>query len=109
MQKRVKEIQSATKTTCQAAGRNEFCLQRIWQSAGWMFSSAGANASTFCLVCHPRGSPFSDVNYTVNLQIFPQEQIEQIQPQALPLLPRISISPMGFMFPLPPLFLAATA
>ena len=29
-----------------------------------------------------RGSPFSGVNYSVNLQIFPQEQIERIQPQA---------------------------
>ncbi|MEA5618169.1 membrane protein insertase YidC [Cronbergia sp. UHCC 0137] len=29
-----------------------------------------------------RGSPFSGVNYSVNLQVFPSEQIEQIQPQA---------------------------
>ncbi|KAB8317429.1 membrane protein insertase YidC [Tolypothrix campylonemoides VB511288] len=29
-----------------------------------------------------RGSPFSGVNYSVNLQIFPTEQIERIQPQA---------------------------
>jgi YidC/Oxa1 family membrane protein insertase len=29
-----------------------------------------------------RGSPFSDVNYIVNLQILPQEQIERVQPQA---------------------------
>jgi YidC/Oxa1 family membrane protein insertase len=29
-----------------------------------------------------RGSPFASVNYTVNLQIFPAEQIERIQPQA---------------------------
>ena len=29
-----------------------------------------------------RGSPFSSANYSVNLQIFPAEQIEQIQPQA---------------------------
>lgn len=29
-----------------------------------------------------RGSPFSGVNYSVNLQIFPAEQIERIQPQA---------------------------
>ncbi|UZQ56166.1 membrane protein insertase YidC [Trichothermofontia sichuanensis B231] len=35
----------------------------------------------FALFATLRGSPFSDVNYTVNLQIFPQEQIEQIQPQ----------------------------
>ncbi|AFZ25839.1 membrane protein insertase, YidC/Oxa1 family, C-terminal domain protein [Cylindrospermum stagnale PCC 7417] len=29
-----------------------------------------------------RGSPFSGVNYSVNLQVFPAEQIERIQPQA---------------------------
>ena len=36
----------------------------------------------FALFATLRGSPFSDVNYTVNLQILPQEQIERIQPQA---------------------------
>jgi YidC/Oxa1 family membrane protein insertase len=35
----------------------------------------------FALFATLRGSPFSDVNYTVNLQVFPREQIEQIQPQ----------------------------
>jgi YidC/Oxa1 family membrane protein insertase len=29
-----------------------------------------------------RGSPFSGVNYSVNLEVFPAEQIERIQPQA---------------------------
>ncbi|WP_445636867.1 membrane protein insertase YidC [Nostoc sp. DSM 114161] len=29
-----------------------------------------------------RGSPFAGANYSVNLQVFPAEQIEQIQPQA---------------------------
>ncbi|MBD1905648.1 membrane protein insertase YidC [Funiculus sociatus GB2-A5] len=36
----------------------------------------------FALFATLRGSPFSDVNYSVNLEIFPQEQIERIQPQA---------------------------
>ncbi|MBW4576349.1 MAG: membrane protein insertase YidC [Aphanothece sp. CMT-3BRIN-NPC111] len=36
----------------------------------------------FALFATLRGSPFSDINYTVNLQIFPKEQIEQVQPQA---------------------------
>jgi YidC/Oxa1 family membrane protein insertase len=35
----------------------------------------------FALFATLRGSPFSDVNYTVDVQIFPQEQIERIQPQ----------------------------
>jgi YidC/Oxa1 family membrane protein insertase len=36
----------------------------------------------FALFATLRGSPFSDVNYTLNLQVLPKEQIEQVQPQA---------------------------
>jgi YidC/Oxa1 family membrane protein insertase len=36
----------------------------------------------FALFATLRGSPFSDVPYTLNFQILPREQIEQIQPQA---------------------------
>lgn len=36
----------------------------------------------FALFATLRGSPFSDVNYNFNLQIFPPDQIERIQPQA---------------------------
>lgn len=36
----------------------------------------------FALFATLRGSPFSDINYTVELEIFPKEQIERIQPQA---------------------------
>ncbi|MEH1927613.1 MAG: membrane protein insertase YidC [Nostoc sp.] len=35
-----------------------------------------------------RGSPFASANYSVNLQIFPAEQIEQIQPQAFATAPQ---------------------
>ncbi len=35
-----------------------------------------------------RGSPFAGVNYTVNLQILPAEQIERIQPQAFATSPQ---------------------
>lgn len=35
-----------------------------------------------------RGSPFAGVNYSVNLQIFPSEQIERIQPQAFATAPQ---------------------
>ncbi|MBW4603772.1 MAG: membrane protein insertase YidC [Calothrix sp. FI2-JRJ7] len=35
-----------------------------------------------------RGSPFSSANYTVNLQVFPAEQIERIQPQAFATAPQ---------------------
>ncbi len=36
----------------------------------------------FALFATLRGSPFSDVPYTVDLQILPREQITQVQPQA---------------------------
>lgn len=36
----------------------------------------------FALFATLRGSPFSDVPYSINLQILPKEQIEQVQPQA---------------------------
>lgn len=36
----------------------------------------------FALFATLRGSPFSDVPYNINFQVLPQEQIQQIQPQA---------------------------
>lgn len=36
----------------------------------------------FALFATLRGSPFSDVNYPVNIQILPREQMELVQPQA---------------------------
>jgi YidC/Oxa1 family membrane protein insertase len=36
----------------------------------------------FALFATLRGSPFSDINYTVNVQVLPKEQIENVQPQA---------------------------
>ena len=35
-----------------------------------------------------RGSPFAGANYSVNLQIFPSEQVERIQPQAFATAPQ---------------------
>lgn len=42
----------------------------------------------FALFATLRGSPFSDINYTVDMQIFPGEQIERIQPQAFATKPQ---------------------
>jgi YidC/Oxa1 family membrane protein insertase len=42
----------------------------------------------FALFATLRGSPFSDVNYSFTLQIFPKEQIELIQPQAFATKPQ---------------------
>ena len=42
----------------------------------------------FALFATLRGSPFSDVPYSINLQILPKEQVEQIQPQAFTTAPQ---------------------
>ena len=36
----------------------------------------------FALFATLRGSPFTDTTYTIDVQVFPQEQVELIQPQA---------------------------
>jgi len=83
MQKRVKELQERYKD-------NPAKLQEEMSSVYKEFGNPLAGCLPvllqmpvlFALFATLRGSPFSDVNYTVNLQIFPQEQIERIQPQA---------------------------
>lgn len=42
----------------------------------------------FALFATLRGSPFSNVNYTVDVQIFPREKMEFIQPQAFATKPQ---------------------
>lgn len=42
----------------------------------------------FALFATLRGSPFSDINYTVDLQILPQEQVERIVPQTFSTKPQ---------------------
>ena len=42
----------------------------------------------FALFATLRGSPFSDVPYSINLQVLPKEQLEQIQPQAFTTAPQ---------------------
>ncbi|HEY9674909.1 MAG TPA: membrane protein insertase YidC [Waterburya sp.] len=42
----------------------------------------------FALFATLRGSPFSDVNYPITLQILPKEQMEMVQPQAFATKPQ---------------------
>ncbi|NEP01864.1 MAG: membrane protein insertase YidC [Symploca sp. SIO2E9] len=42
----------------------------------------------FALFATLRGSPFSNINYDINIQIFPQEKLEFIQPQAFATKPQ---------------------
>jgi YidC/Oxa1 family membrane protein insertase len=89
MQKRVKEIQERHKD-------NPAKLQEEMGSVYKEFGNPLAGCLPvllqmpvlFALFATLRGSPFSDINYTVNLQIFPPEQIERIQPQAFATSPQ---------------------
>ena len=83
MQKRVKELQERYKD-------NPTKLQEEMSGVYKEFGNPLAGCLPvvvqmpvlFALFATLRGSPFSDINYNVNLQILPQEQIERIQPQA---------------------------
>lgn len=89
MQKRVKEIQERNKD-------NPAKLQEEMSAVYKEFGNPLAGCLPvllqmpvlFALFATLRGSPFADVNYNINLQIFPQEQIERIQPQAFATSPQ---------------------
>ncbi|MBA2747967.1 MAG: membrane protein insertase YidC [Tatlockia sp.] len=83
MQKRVKELQERYKD-------NPTKLQEEMSGVYKEFGNPLAGCLPvvvqmpvlFALFATLRGSPFSDINYNLNLQIVPQEQIERVQPQA---------------------------
>ncbi len=83
MQKRVKELQERYKD-------NPTKLQEEMSGVYKEFGNPLAGCLPvvvqmpvlFALFATLRGSPFSDINYNVNLQILPQEQIEHVQAQA---------------------------
>lgn len=83
MQKRVKEIQERYK---EEPAKQQEEMSKVYKEFGNPLSGCFPvllqMPILFALFATLRGSPFSDVNYNVNLQILPQEQIEQIQPQA---------------------------
>jgi YidC/Oxa1 family membrane protein insertase len=83
MQKRVKEIQERYKDD---PAKQQQEMSGVYKEFGnplaGCFPVLLQMPVLFALFATLRGSPFSDVNYNINLQIFPAEQIEQIQPQA---------------------------
>ncbi|HIK13566.1 MAG TPA: membrane protein insertase YidC [Oscillatoriaceae cyanobacterium M33_DOE_052] len=83
MQKRVKEIQQRYKDN---PAKQQEEMSKVYQEFGNPLAGCLPvllqMPVLFALFATLRGSPFSDVNYSLNLQIFPQEQIERIQPQA---------------------------
>ncbi|MDY6782725.1 MAG: membrane protein insertase YidC [Cyanobacteriota bacterium] len=89
MQKRVKEVQERYKEE----------PAKLQQEMGEIYKEFGNPLSgclpvvlqlpiLFALFATLRGSPFTDTNYTIDLQIFPQEQIERVAPQVFATKPK---------------------
>jgi len=89
VQKRQKEIQQRYKDD---PAKQQEELSKIWKEFGNPL--AGCLPAVlqmpilFALFATLRGSPFADVTYTINLQILPKEQIEQVQPQSFSTAPQ---------------------
>lgn len=89
MQKRVKEIQERYKAD---PAKQQEEMSKVYKEFGNPLSGClpvlVQMPVLFALFATLRGSPFSDVNYTLNVEIFPQEQIERIQPQVFATKPQ---------------------
>ncbi|MGF1537833.1 MAG: membrane protein insertase YidC [Elainellaceae cyanobacterium] len=83
MQKRVKEVQGKYKDD---PAKQQEAMSEIYKEFGnplaGCFPVLLQMPILFALFATLRGSPFADIDYTVNLEILPQAQIEQIQPRA---------------------------
>lgn len=82
MQKRVKEIQEKHKNE---PAKQQEEMGKVYKEFGnplaGCFPVLLQMPILFALFATLRGSPFADTNYSVNLQILPQAQVEQLQPQ----------------------------
>ncbi len=101
MQKRVKEIQD----------RHKDDPAKLQEEMGKVYKEFGNPLAgcfpvllqmpiLFALFATLRGSPFANINYDVNLDIFPQEKIEQIQPQIYSTSPKTVYISDGAHFPI---------
>jgi YidC/Oxa1 family membrane protein insertase len=89
MQKRVKEIQERFK---EDPAKQQEEMSKLYKEFGNPLAGCLPVVLQmpvlFALFATLRGSPFSDINYSVNLQILPKEQIEQIQLQPFATAPQ---------------------
>ncbi|HEY9659137.1 MAG TPA: membrane protein insertase YidC [Allocoleopsis sp.] len=83
MQKRMKEVQERYKDD---AAKQQEEISKLYKEFGNPLAGCLPvllqMPILFALFATLRGSPFSDINYTVNVQVLPQERTEQVQPQA---------------------------
>ncbi|MBD2577228.1 membrane protein insertase YidC [Oscillatoria sp. FACHB-1406] len=100
MQKRVKEVQE----------RHKDDPAKLQQEMGEIYKEFGNPLSgclpillqmpiLFALFATLRGSPFTDINYTVDVQIFPKEQVELVQPQVFATKPQNIYIDNGLHYP----------
>lgn len=82
MQKRVKEIQERYKDD---PAKQQEEMSAVYKEFGNPLAGClpifVQMPVLFALFATLRGSPFADINYSVDVEIFPREQIERIQPQ----------------------------
>jgi YidC/Oxa1 family membrane protein insertase len=101
MQKRVKEIQDRYKDD---PAKLQEEMGKVYKEFGnplaGCFPVLLQMPILFALFATLRGSPFADINYDVNLDIFPQEKIEQIQPQIFSTSPKTVYISDGAHFPI---------
>ncbi|MBV9387224.1 MAG: membrane protein insertase YidC [Chroococcidiopsidaceae cyanobacterium CP_BM_ER_R8_30] len=101
MQKRVKEIQERYKND---PAKQQEEMSAVYKEFGNPLAGClplvVQMPILFALFATLRGSPFSDINYNVNLQILPPEQIEQVQPQPFTTAPQNIYISDGFHAPI---------
>ncbi|MEM0979318.1 MAG: membrane protein insertase YidC [Cyanobacteria bacterium P01_H01_bin.58] len=101
MQKRVKEIQTRYKDDPTKLQEE---MSQVYKEFGnplaGCFPVLLQMPVLFALFATLRGSPFADVAYPVNVQILPQEKIEQIQPQVFSTSPKSIYITDGIHFPM---------
>ena len=89
MQKRVKEVQTRYKDN---PAKQQEEMSKVYKEFGNPLAGClpvlVQMPVLFALFATLRGSPFTDINYTVDLEIFPKEQIERIQPQVFATKPQ---------------------
>jgi len=89
MQKRMKEVQERYKDD---PTKQQEAMSGLYKEFGnplaGCFPVVLQMPILFALFATLRGSPFADVTYNVNVQVLPQEKIEQVQPQSFSTKPQ---------------------
>lgn len=100
MKKRQEEIQKRYKDDPQKQQEEMAKLMKEFNPLAGCLPLLFQMPILFALFATLRGSPFTNINYTVDIQIFPQEQLERIQPQAYTTSPQNIYVNDGVHFPI---------